>query len=92
MKNRYEGSSDEQNDLLGLPTEKELNYKVCDLLAGVKASERPRLQAYLDKHGPEEFVRAASFRTEEPLKGYRQWCFDVIARKYKETLDGRTKT
>jgi hypothetical protein len=60
-----------------------LLYDVCDLLAGVKASERPRLQKYLDLHGPEEFVRACSFRTEEPLKGYRQWCLDSLVESYR---------
>lgn len=56
--------------------------KVCDLLAGVTASNRPRLQAYLDRYGPEQFVEKASFRTEEPLKGYRQWCWDALAERY----------
>jgi hypothetical protein len=61
-----------------------LLYEVCNLLAGVTASNRPRLQKYLDLHGPEEFVRAASFRTEEPLKGYRQWVLDDLVVKARK--------
>lgn len=61
--------------------EKTLNYRVCDLLAGVTASNRKPLLDYLRKYGPEKFVEKASFRTEEPLKGYRQWVFDELSER-----------
>lgn len=66
--------------------EKELNYRVCDLLAGVTAKHRQPLLDYLREHGPEKFVEKASFRTEEPLKGYRQWCFDELCERYRKNF------
>ena len=64
--------------------EKTLNYRVCELLAGVTAKNRQPLLDYLRKYGPEQFVEKASFRTEEPLKGYRQWVFDALVDKFRK--------
>lgn len=67
-------------------TIKDENNRVCDLLAGVTANNRQPLLDYLRKHGPKEFIRAASFRTEEPLKGYRQWVFDDLCERYRRNF------
>lgn len=66
--------------------DEEENYKVCDLLAGVTAKNRQPLLDYLRKHGAKKFIEGASFRTEEPLKGYRQWVFDALCERYRRNF------
>lgn len=66
--------------------ESDVLTKVCNLLAGVTANNRQPLLDYLREYGPERFVEKASFRTEEPLKGYRQWCLDELIEKAKRRI------
>lgn len=81
---RYPTSPDMVKSLYGST---DLDYKVCDLLAGVTASNRQPLLDYLREHGPEKFVEKASFRTEEPLKGYRQWVLDALVERFQKNSE-----